>query len=133
MPHTGERGLSYGNIPMSGEGHIAHVGVFDLPSVLAHKSCFQSSSSKLAHEMMVLTGGRYSQGCLSAVQAAYRQGVPSIRSYADQDSTASNGETSRPACERDHGPQAAGWMMSIVTHMALTNMCELGHRTSPKG
>ncbi|KAJ3979505.1 hypothetical protein F5890DRAFT_1558635 [Lentinula detonsa] len=43
-----------GNIMIDGEGHIVHIGPGGVK--------FKPSSFKLNHEMIVLMGGRYSQG-----------------------------------------------------------------------
>ncbi|KAH7879656.1 uncharacterized protein C8R40DRAFT_1158339 [Lentinula edodes] len=62
-----------GNIMIDGEGHIVHIG--DVK--------FEPSSFKLKHEMIVLMGGRYSQG-YQLFQHLTVKAFLAIRPYADQ-------------------------------------------------
>ncbi|KAG1817611.1 kinase-like domain-containing protein [Suillus subaureus] len=103
-----------GNIMIDGEGHIIHID-FGVK--------FEPSSFKLTHEMVVLIGGRYSQGyelfqhpmLISTAQLMLGTGFPSfkgkltIKHLKDQFALGLN--------ER----QAAEWMMGIV-HNAHENV-----------
>ncbi|KAF9014020.1 hypothetical protein BDQ17DRAFT_1475819 [Cyathus striatus] len=62
-----------GNIMIDGEGHIIHIGGVK----------FEPNSFKLNHEMVVLMGGRYSQG-YQMFQSLTVKAFLAIRPYADQ-------------------------------------------------
>ncbi|KAF5373565.1 hypothetical protein D9758_000828 [Tetrapyrgos nigripes] len=64
-----------GNIMIDGEGHIVHIVVLGVK--------FEPSSFKLNHEMVVLMGGRYSQG-YHLFQLLTVKAFLAIRPHADQ-------------------------------------------------
>ncbi|KAJ3555853.1 hypothetical protein NM688_g2347 [Phlebia brevispora] len=80
-----------GNIMIDGEGHIVHIDfgfLFDIDEYIsfsfkAHGVKFEPSSFKLTHEMVVLMGGRYSQGYLLFQQLTVKAFL-AIRPYMDQ-------------------------------------------------
>ncbi|KAI0782195.1 atypical/PIKK/PI4K protein kinase [Abortiporus biennis] len=70
-----------GNIMIDGEGHIVHIGEkFSMPSFGVK---FEPNSFKLTHEMVVLMGGRYSQG-YQLFQQLTTKAFLAIRPHADQ-------------------------------------------------
>ncbi|KAG2366053.1 hypothetical protein BDR07DRAFT_1328601 [Suillus spraguei] len=73
-----------GNIMIDGEGHIVHIDfgfLFDIDEFFGVK--FEPSSFKLTHEMVVLMGGRYSQG-YELFQHLTVKAFLAIRPHADQ-------------------------------------------------
>ncbi|THU88594.1 hypothetical protein K435DRAFT_821590 [Dendrothele bispora CBS 962.96] len=74
-----------GNIMIDGEGHIVHIDfgfLFDIDKYLMGVK-FEPSSFKLNHEMVVLMGGRYSQG-YQLFQHLTVKAFLAIRPHADQ-------------------------------------------------
>ncbi|CAA7271519.1 unnamed protein product [Cyclocybe aegerita] len=69
-----------GNIMIDGEGHIVHIGQ---PLLRPGGVKFEPSSFKLNHEMVVLMGGRYSQG-YQLFQNLTVRAFLAIRPYAEQ-------------------------------------------------
>ncbi|KAG8878350.1 phosphatidylinositol-4- kinase [Tulasnella sp. 331] len=76
-----------GNIMIDGQGHIVHVDfgfLFDIDDKLATLGVkFEPSSFKLNHEMVVLMGGRTSQGYALFVQLCVKAFL-AIRPHAEQ-------------------------------------------------
>ncbi|KNZ80366.1 Phosphatidylinositol 4-kinase stt4 [Termitomyces sp. J132] len=73
-----------GNIMIDGEGHIVHVDfgfLFDIDNLQGVK--FEPNSFKLNHEMVILMGGRYSQG-YQLFQNLTVKGFLAIRPHAEQ-------------------------------------------------
>ncbi|PPQ98140.1 hypothetical protein CVT26_003184 [Gymnopilus dilepis] len=73
-----------GNIMIDGDGHIVHIDfgfLFDIDKAKGVK--FEPHSFKLNHEMVVLMGGRYSQG-YQTFQSLTVKAFLAIRPYADQ-------------------------------------------------
>ncbi|PPQ71810.1 hypothetical protein CVT24_006200, partial [Panaeolus cyanescens] len=78
-----------GNIMIDGDGHIIHIDfgfLFDIDKFYLHTALgvkFEPSSFKLNHEMVVLMGGKYSQG-YQLFQNLTVKAFLAIRPYADQ-------------------------------------------------
>ncbi|KAE9409758.1 hypothetical protein BT96DRAFT_962286 [Gymnopus androsaceus JB14] len=72
-----------GNIMIDGEGHIVHIDFGFLFDIGPGGVKFEPSSFKLNHEMIVLMGGRYSQG-YQLFQHLTVKAFLAIRPYADQ-------------------------------------------------
>ncbi|KAL1947994.1 hypothetical protein VTO73DRAFT_13718 [Trametes versicolor] len=79
-----------GNIMIDGEGHIVHIDfgfLFDIDKsfafILLIGVKFEPNSFKLTHEMVVLMGGRYSQGYLLFQQLTVKAFL-AIRPHTDQ-------------------------------------------------
>ncbi|KXN92250.1 Phosphatidylinositol 4-kinase stt4 [Leucoagaricus sp. SymC.cos] len=76
-----------GNIMIDGEGHIVHIDfgfLFDIDKLISLQGVkFEPNSFKLNHEMIVLMGGRYSQG-YQLFQSLTVKAFLAIRPYAEQ-------------------------------------------------
>lgn len=72
-----------GNIMIDGEGHIVHIDFGFLFDIGPGGVKFEPSSFKLTHEMVVLMGGRYSQG-YELFQHLTVKAFLAIRPHADQ-------------------------------------------------
>ncbi|EIW84881.1 hypothetical protein CONPUDRAFT_117099 [Coniophora puteana RWD-64-598 SS2] len=72
-----------GNIMIDGEGHIVHIDFGFLFDIGPGGVKFEPNSFKLNHEMVVLMGGRYSQG-YELFQHLTVKAFLAIRPYADQ-------------------------------------------------
>ncbi|KZT09606.1 atypical/PIKK/PI4K protein kinase [Laetiporus sulphureus 93-53] len=72
-----------GNIMIDGEGHIVHIDFGFLFDIGPGGVKFEPNSFKLTHEMVVLMGGRYSQGYQLFQQLTVKAFL-AIRPYADQ-------------------------------------------------
>ncbi|KAF9526949.1 hypothetical protein CPB83DRAFT_856867 [Crepidotus variabilis] len=72
-----------GNIMIDGDGHIVHIDFGFLFDIGPGGVKFEPNSFKLNHEMVILMGGRYSQG-YQLFQSLTVKGFLSIRPYADQ-------------------------------------------------
>ncbi|KAI0345278.1 atypical/PIKK/PI4K protein kinase [Trametopsis cervina] len=118
-----------GNIMIDGEGHIVHIDFGFLFDIGPGGVKFEPNSFKLTHEMVVLMGGRYSQGYQLFQQLTVKAFL-AIRPHADQlvSTVQLMLETSLPSFKgeptikrlRDrfklelNERQAAQWMMDIV-------------------
>ncbi|KAI0086351.1 atypical/PIKK/PI4K protein kinase [Irpex rosettiformis] len=118
-----------GNIMIDGEGHIVHVDFGFLFDIGPGGVKFEPNSFKLTHEMVILMGGRNSQGYQLFQQLTVKAFL-AIRPYADQlvNSVHLMLETGLPSFKgeptikrlRDrfalelNERQAADWMMAIV-------------------
>ncbi|KAI0822734.1 atypical/PIKK/PI4K protein kinase [Trametes gibbosa] len=72
-----------GNIMIDGEGHIVHIDFGFLFDIGPGGVKFEPNSFKLTHEMVVLMGGRYSQGYLLFQQLTVKAFL-AIRPHTDQ-------------------------------------------------
>ncbi|KAH9852668.1 atypical/PIKK/PI4K protein kinase [Lenzites betulinus] len=72
-----------GNIMIDGEGHIVHIDFGFLFDIGPGGVKFEPNSFKLTHEMVVLMGGRYSQGYLLFQQLTIKAFL-AIRPHTDQ-------------------------------------------------
>ncbi|KAI0934808.1 hypothetical protein AcW1_006214 [Taiwanofungus camphoratus] len=72
-----------GNIMIDGEGHIVHIDFGFLFDIGPGGVKFEPNSFKLTHEMVVLMGGRYSQGYQLFQQLTVKAFL-AIRPHADQ-------------------------------------------------
>jgi len=72
-----------GNIMIDGEGHIVHIDFGFLFDIGPGGVKFEPSSFKLTHEMVVLMGGRYSQG-YATFQHLTVKAFLALRPYTDQ-------------------------------------------------
>jgi len=72
-----------GNIMIDGEGHIVHIDFGFLFDIGPGGVKFEPNSFKLTHEMVVLMGGRYSQG-YAMFQHLTVKAFLALRPYADQ-------------------------------------------------
>ncbi|KAG6909642.1 hypothetical protein DXG01_016424 [Tephrocybe rancida] len=79
-----------GNIMIDGEGHIVHIGASNIDLLLVTRESnvllgvkFEPNSFKLNHEMVVLMGGRYSQG-YQLFQNLTVKAFLAIRPHAEQ-------------------------------------------------
>jgi phosphatidylinositol 4-kinase len=72
-----------GNIMIDGDGHIVHIDFGFLFDIGPGGIKFEAHSFKLNHEMVVLMGGRYSQGYQNFQSLAVRAFL-AIRPYAEQ-------------------------------------------------
>ncbi|OCH92135.1 atypical/PIKK/PI4K protein kinase [Obba rivulosa] len=72
-----------GNIMIDGEGHIVHIDFGFLFDIGPGGVKFEPNSFKLTHEMVVLMGGRYSQG-YQLFQQMIIKAFLAIRPHADQ-------------------------------------------------
>ncbi|EMD38197.1 hypothetical protein CERSUDRAFT_113350 [Gelatoporia subvermispora B] len=72
-----------GNIMIDGEGHIVHIDFGFLFDIGPGGVKFEPNSFKLTHEMVVLMGGRYSQGYQLFQQMTVKAFL-AIRPHADQ-------------------------------------------------
>ncbi|TFK42384.1 hypothetical protein BDQ12DRAFT_676115 [Crucibulum laeve] len=118
-----------GNILIDGEGHIVHVDFGFLFDIGPGGVKFEPHSFKLNHEMVVLMGGRYSQG-YQLFQSLTVKAFLAIRPYAEQliDTVQLMLDTGLPSFKgeptikrlRDrfalhlNERQAAEWMMGII-------------------
>ncbi|KII89099.1 hypothetical protein PLICRDRAFT_698221 [Plicaturopsis crispa FD-325 SS-3] len=118
-----------GNIMIDGEGHIVHIDFGFLFDIGPGGVKFEPNSFKLNHEMVVLMGGRYSQG-YQLFQHLTVKAFLAIRPYADQlvSTVQLMLDTGLPSFKgeptikrlRDrfalglNERQAAEWMMSVV-------------------
>ncbi|KAI0647399.1 atypical/PIKK/PI4K protein kinase [Trametes meyenii] len=118
-----------GNIMIDGEGHIVHVDFGFLFDIGPGGVKFEPNSFKLTHEMVVLMGGRYSQGyqlfqqltvkAFLAIRPHTDQLVSAVQLMLDTCLPSFKGE---PTIKRLRDRfamhlnerQAADWMMSIV-------------------
>ncbi|KAI0362486.1 atypical/PIKK/PI4K protein kinase [Trametes cingulata] len=118
-----------GNIMIDGEGHIVHVDFGFLFDIGPGGVKFEPNSFKLTHEMVVLMGGRYSQGyqlfqqltvkAFLAIRPHTDQLVSTVQLMLDTCLPSFKGEpTIRRLKDRFalhlNERQAAEWMMSIV-------------------
>ncbi|KIP08776.1 hypothetical protein PHLGIDRAFT_29437 [Phlebiopsis gigantea 11061_1 CR5-6] len=120
-----------GNIMIDGEGHIVHIDfgfLFDIDKSL-HGVKFEPNSFKLTHEMVVLMGGRYSQGyqlfqqltvkAFLAIRPHTDQLVSTVQLMLDTGLPSFKGEPTIKRLRDRFAPglnerQAAEWMMAIV-------------------
>ncbi|KIJ56890.1 hypothetical protein M422DRAFT_238481 [Sphaerobolus stellatus SS14] len=71
-----------GNIMIDGEGHIVHIGKLNDETHVIKGIKFEPNSFKLSHEMVMLMGGRYSQGYTLFTNLTVKAFL-AIRPYAD--------------------------------------------------
>ncbi|KAH9952080.1 atypical/PIKK/PI4K protein kinase [Amylocystis lapponica] len=118
-----------GNIMIDGEGHIVHIDFGFLFDIGPGGVKFEPNSFKLTHEMVVLMGGRYSQGyqlfqqltvkAFLAIRPHAEQLIQAVQLMLDTNLPSFKGEpTIKRLRDRFALPlnerQAAEWMMAIV-------------------
>ncbi|EIN07209.1 hypothetical protein PUNSTDRAFT_71064 [Punctularia strigosozonata HHB-11173 SS5] len=118
-----------GNIMIDGEGHIVHIDFGFLFDIGPGGVKFEPSSFKLTHEMIVLMGGRYSQGyqvfqqltvkAFLALRPYTDQLVSTVQLMLDTGLPSFKGEPTIKRLRDRFAPglnerQAAEWMMGVV-------------------
>lgn len=118
-----------GNIMIDGEGHIVHIDFGFLFDIGPGGVKFEPNSFKLTHEMVVLMGGRYSQGyqlfqkltvkAFLAIRPHAEQLVSTVRMMLDTQLPSFKGEpTIKRLKDRFalglNDRQAAEWMVAII-------------------
>ncbi|EKM55298.1 uncharacterized protein PHACADRAFT_255820 [Phanerochaete carnosa HHB-10118-sp] len=118
-----------GNIMIDGEGHIVHIDFGFLFDIGPGGVKFEPNSFKLTHEMVVLMGGRYSQGyqlfqqltvkAFLAIRPHVDQLVSTVQLMLDTSLPSFKGEPTIKRLRERFAPglnerQAAEWMVAIV-------------------
>ncbi|KAK7038059.1 hypothetical protein R3P38DRAFT_3311292 [Favolaschia claudopus] len=121
-----------GNIMIDGEGHIVHIDfgfLFDIDENVLQGVKFEPHSFKLNHEMVLLMGGRYSQGyqlfqnltvkAFLAIRPHAEQLISTVQLMLDTGLPSFKGEPTIKRLRDRYAlglneRQAAEWMMSVI-------------------